>query len=86
MSKSAEERLENTSPIGVDLEGNLLVKPEDWFWLQEQAGRTLALEETLEFYADANNHPIVFTAIERDGGYRARKELGRLEKWEIARE
>lgn len=59
---------------------------DDLVWLIEQAERVQALEETLAFYADVNNHPVVFTAVERDGGYRARKELGRLEKWEIARE
>jgi len=32
-----EERLQNMSPLGVDGDGNLLVKHEDWFWLSERA-------------------------------------------------
>ena len=31
MSESNVERLENMSPVGVDQDGNLLVKHEDWF-------------------------------------------------------
>ena len=42
------ERLENMSPIGVDAHGNLLVKHEDWFWLQEQAGLVQELERNIK--------------------------------------
>lgn len=30
-----DERLENLSPLAVAMDGNILVKSEDWFWLQE---------------------------------------------------
>jgi hypothetical protein len=42
---SDKERLENMSPIGFDLNGNLLLKGEDYHWLMEQAERVEALEE-----------------------------------------
>lgn len=35
-----KERLENMSPIGFDLNGNILLKSEDYHWLMEQAGLT----------------------------------------------
>lgn len=47
MTETNEERLENLSPIGVDQEGNLLVKQEDWFWLSEQVERVSELEQDL---------------------------------------
>jgi hypothetical protein len=34
-----KERLENMSPIGFDLNGNVLLKSEDYHWLMEQAER-----------------------------------------------
>lgn len=34
-NKEIEERLENLSPIAVAMDRNLLVNPDDWFWLQE---------------------------------------------------
>lgn len=36
---SDKERLENMSPIGFDLNGNVLLKSEDYHWLMEQAER-----------------------------------------------
>jgi hypothetical protein len=36
---SEKERLENMSPIGFDLNGNVLLKSEDYHWLMEQAER-----------------------------------------------
>lgn len=36
---SDKERLENMSPIGFDLNGNVLLKGEDYHWLMEQAER-----------------------------------------------
>ncbi|QNK86302.1 hypothetical protein H7992_13600 [Sporosarcina sp. resist] len=44
MNETNEERLENMSPIGVDGNGNVLIKGEDWHWLQDQAGRVQWLE------------------------------------------
>lgn len=44
--------LENLSPIGVDIDGNVLVRREDYFWLIEQAERVeryeTAIKEALE--------------------------------------
>ncbi|MEK0286528.1 hypothetical protein [Caldifermentibacillus hisashii] len=34
-----KERLENMSPLGFDLNGNILLKSEDYHWLMEQAER-----------------------------------------------
>jgi DNA-binding ferritin-like protein len=39
-----KERLENMSPIGFDLNGNVLLKSEDYHWLMEQAERYEELE------------------------------------------
>src|SRR5690554_5578601 len=39
-----KERLENMSPIGFDLDGNVLLKGEDYHWLIEQAERVQELE------------------------------------------
>ena len=38
------ERLENMSSIGFDLNGNVLLKSEDYHWLMEQAERIEELE------------------------------------------
>jgi len=40
-----KERLENMSPIGFDLNGNVLLKGDDYHWLMEQAERVEELEE-----------------------------------------
>ena len=40
-----KERLENMSPIGFDLNGNVLLKSEDYHWLMEQAELAEQLEE-----------------------------------------
>ena len=55
MTETNAERLENMSPIGVDQDGNMLVKHEDWFWLQEQVERAQGLEDHL-FPAQDNAH------------------------------
>lgn len=39
-----KERLENMSPVGVDIEGNVLISGVDWHWLGEQAERAQELE------------------------------------------
>lgn len=41
------ERLENMSPIGVDMDGNVLISGEDWKRLSAQSGRVQELEEEL---------------------------------------
>ena len=43
-----KERLENMSPLGFDLNGNILLKSEDYHWLMEQAERVEELEEEVE--------------------------------------
>jgi hypothetical protein len=42
-----KERLENMSPIGFDLNGDVLLKSEDYHWLMEQAERVEELEKKL---------------------------------------
>ena len=42
-----KERLENMSPIGFDLNGNVLLKGDDYHWLMEQAERVQELESKL---------------------------------------
>ena len=44
---SDKERLENMSPIGFDLNGNLLLRGEDYDWLLEQAEHRQKLLERL---------------------------------------
>lgn len=44
---SDKERLENMSPIGFDLNGDVLLKSEDYHWLMEQAERVEELEKKL---------------------------------------
>lgn len=44
---SEKERLENMSPIGFDLNGNVLLKSEDYHWLMEQAERVQELEQVI---------------------------------------
>lgn len=39
-----KERLENMSPIGFDLNGDVLLKSEDYHWLMEQAKKVEELE------------------------------------------
>src|SRR5690554_5512919 len=48
---SDKERLENMSPIGFDLDGNVLLKGEDYHWLME---RVQELEEKVENYKTVN--------------------------------
>lgn len=43
-----KERLENISHIGFDLNGNVLLKSEDYHWLIEQAERVEELKKQLE--------------------------------------
>lgn len=43
-----KERLENMSPIGFDLNGNVLLKSEDYHWLLEQAERAEKNAQDLE--------------------------------------
>jgi hypothetical protein len=60
MAETITERLENMNPIGVDQDGNLLVKLEDWFWLREQVERVHELEinvgELREYNKKETNH------------------------------
>lgn len=42
-----KERLENMSPIGFDLNGDVLLKSEDYHWLMEQAEHRQKLLERL---------------------------------------
>jgi hypothetical protein len=49
---SEKERLENMSPIGFDLNGNVLLKSEDYHWLMEQAERVEELEEERDEWKD----------------------------------
>jgi|GEM_PF-4212735 len=49
---SDEERLENMIPIGFDLDGNLLLKSEDYHWLMEQAERVEELEKEKDEWKD----------------------------------
>jgi hypothetical protein len=44
---SDKERLENMSPVGFDLDGNVLLKGEDYHWLIEQAEHRQKLLERL---------------------------------------
>ena len=51
-----KERLENMSPLGFDLNGNILLKSEDYHWLMEQAERVEELEEGVkEAVSDIEN-------------------------------
>lgn len=43
-----KERLENMSPVGVAMDGNVLISGEDWHWLTEQAERVRELEAYLK--------------------------------------
>jgi len=43
-----KERLENMSPLGFDLNGNILLKSEDYHWLMEQAERVEELKKEVE--------------------------------------
>lgn len=45
---SDKERLENMSPIGFDLDGNVLLKGEDYHWLMERAEYVEELEKDLD--------------------------------------
>ncbi|MBN6890105.1 hypothetical protein ACUXCC_005638 [Cytobacillus horneckiae] len=45
-----EERLENLSPLAVAMDGNILVKPDDWFWLQEMVDKQQQEIERLKKY------------------------------------
>lgn len=45
MAENRAERLENLSPLGYDLDGNLLVRQEDWFWLSEIAEKHIEAGE-----------------------------------------
>lgn len=47
-----KERLENMSPIGFDLKGNVLLKSEDYHWLMEQAERIEELELEVNDWRD----------------------------------
>lgn len=43
-----KERLENISPVGFDLNGNVLLSSDDYYWLKEQAERVEELEKDLD--------------------------------------
>lgn len=47
-----EERLENLSPLAVAMDGNILVKPDDWFWLQEMVDKQQQEIERLKAFHD----------------------------------
>jgi hypothetical protein len=58
-----KERLENMSPIGFDLNGDVLLKSEDYHWLMEQAERVEELETQLSI--NTNNMKHLQNKIER---------------------
>jgi len=45
-----KERLENVAALGIDGQGNVLIKGEDFHWLMEQAERVQELEKHLKLY------------------------------------
>lgn len=45
-----KERLENLSPTGYTLEGDLLIKGEDYHWLMEQAEKAQELEKEKKYW------------------------------------
>lgn len=76
------ERLENMSLIGVDADGNLLVKHEDWFWLQKQAERVPELERNIKLLEGEkgiktalNNEAIKIIEEKERGNKRVREAL-----------
>jgi hypothetical protein len=70
-----KERLENMSPVGFDLNGNVLLKSEDYHWLMEQTERIEELEEERDEWKDTAQSYYVTNQELKEQNQRYRKAL-----------